>query len=652
MAVQAVLVASLVADQFVAGAQSMMRSASGIVTALTEAYNSVQKMQNTLITSSGSYQAAANDLLRLRETTDRLGISLEAAATPFAKFAAAADDLSKDDTFSVFEGFSTALAATHAGAQQVSGTFLALQQILSKGKVNMQDLRRQLAEHIPGAMEYARQAFGDGTASMEEFEKAVSDGMVDASTWIVKFAELMEENFGPAAARAAASLENEMNRVSTAWLMFQANVVDSSGITDVMIEGMESLRTNLFDNKELMIQLSAALNASGEAAGKLIEHIPAIVSGMAQIAEWTARGVTNLTEFAEAAASFGSDLATNLGKTVEDLGVGMGVMEEGANKMAAAIEYATEVSFNAGEDHKQMNAEITSSEEKKHAAFMAMVEKEKEAYEANVELVKKASEDRYDALKDMYEKTGKLSEGYLIEEKIRLTAVAEEWSRWMTEAERLEWVNAELQKLVDGSGEAKEAAKASADEAERMKEQEAQAAKEATKMAAEQKKVAEESKIAAAAAAKLAAEERKAATAAEDAAKAKDRINTENRIVDRDAESTGSSGGGFSGSTSAHGDSLTDAEWQALPQYMKDFMGKSVAEGSSSYDYFNAGTGQRFSGEQGFTQDWARTVAQGASGAASAAGGSQAVVNNFHSTISRSDITGIIEEQLRVAQRT
>lgn len=106
-------------------------------------------------------------------------------------------------------------------------------------------------------------------------------------------------------------------------------------------------------------------------------------------------------------------------------------------------------------------------------------------------------------------------------------------------------------------------------------------------------------------------------------------------------------GGSFSGTTSAHGNSLSNEEWQSIPSYIQDFLGSSVAQGSSSYDYFNSGSGNRFSGEQGFTQDWAALVA----GAAAGKSGTT-INNNFNQSISRSDVVGIIEEQNRVAERT
>ena len=148
----AVLVASLVASEFVHGAEQIVRSTAGVVKSLVSATNTFQRMESVFITASGSLSAARVDLQELRGITDGLGISFEGAAVPFAKFAASADKFSRAQTFEIFEGFSTALSAIHAPARTAEGAFLALQQIVSKGKLSMQDLRRQLAEHIPGAM--------------------------------------------------------------------------------------------------------------------------------------------------------------------------------------------------------------------------------------------------------------------------------------------------------------------------------------------------------------------------------------------------------------------------------------------------------------------------------------------------------------------
>jgi len=155
---------------------------------------------------------AANQMRFVREETNRLGIDMMSSAEAYKGIAAAAKGtaISNADVQQTFLGVSEAAAALQLTGEQSQGALLAISQIISKGKVSMEELRGQLGERIPGAMQIAARSMGVTTA---ELEKMVAAG-IPAEKFIPRFAAQMRKEFGPAALESANSfnaLSNKFN---------------------------------------------------------------------------------------------------------------------------------------------------------------------------------------------------------------------------------------------------------------------------------------------------------------------------------------------------------------------------------------------------------------------------------------------------------
>lgn len=153
---------------------------------------------------------AANQMRFVREETNRLGIDMMSSAEAYKGIAAAAKGtaISNQDVQQTFLGVSEAAAALQLTGEQSQGALLAISQIISKGKVSMEELRGQLGERIPGAMQIAARSMGVTTA---ELEKMVAAG-IPAEKFIPKFAAQMRKEFGPAALESANSFNALSNR--------------------------------------------------------------------------------------------------------------------------------------------------------------------------------------------------------------------------------------------------------------------------------------------------------------------------------------------------------------------------------------------------------------------------------------------------------
>jgi tape measure domain-containing protein len=210
--------------------------------------NKINKFVNTLVILKGGTTEAIAELELLFALSNKLGTNFSAAAAPFVKFAAAAAGALTDVAIrDVFESFATVGVALQLTQSEVTGVFLALQQIASKGVVSMEELRLQLAERVPGAMRLAAQSMG---MSMRAFEKAVQERTINAGDFLEKFAQKLKDVYGDAALIAADRLFADIQRLGNAFTAFKTEIFQS-GFEEGLRELVRSAAGFLNSNPEL-----------------------------------------------------------------------------------------------------------------------------------------------------------------------------------------------------------------------------------------------------------------------------------------------------------------------------------------------------------------------------------------------------------------
>lgn len=87
----------------------------------------------------------------LRSESERLGTNFEQAAQSFTKFAIVArNKMSKEQTRELFTGLSEYATVMQIDQYRFQRSMMAIQQMMSKGKISSEELRLQLAENLPG----------------------------------------------------------------------------------------------------------------------------------------------------------------------------------------------------------------------------------------------------------------------------------------------------------------------------------------------------------------------------------------------------------------------------------------------------------------------------------------------------------------------
>lgn len=138
----------------------------------------------------------------LSNITTAYGAELISTTERYIKFRAAAQqsNLTAKDTQQIFESMTKIAGTLGLKTDELTGVYLALEQMLSKGKVTTEELRRQLGERIPGAfgiMAKAVQVLNPNIeVTISTLDKMLKSGSVISAEVLPEFARQAEKAFG------------------------------------------------------------------------------------------------------------------------------------------------------------------------------------------------------------------------------------------------------------------------------------------------------------------------------------------------------------------------------------------------------------------------------------------------------------------------
>ena len=184
-------------------------------------------------------------------------------ADNYGKFAIAANqaNFSQQATRDIFLSVAEAARVNKLSMDQMNGTFLAIEQIISKGKFTSEEVRRQLGDRLPGAFNILANAMGKTTA---ELDKMMANGdLLATESNLMKFANEMQSRFGPQLGASLDTLSTDIGRFQND--VFKAQLALAQGFVPALRDALQAF--NKFANSEEGAQTFAMI---GEAAGELI----------------------------------------------------------------------------------------------------------------------------------------------------------------------------------------------------------------------------------------------------------------------------------------------------------------------------------------------------------------------------------------------
>jgi tape measure domain-containing protein len=183
----------------------------------------MEGLRNAIDFASGGGQQGIYTLKMLENTSNKLGVSLEATMEGYKTFSASVmgTGLSIEQSQKVFNDVSVGISAMGLTAEKSKLIFMALGQMMSKGKVSSEELRLQLGESLPGALNIAARSVGKTTA---EFNKMMEKGEVISKDFLPGFAAEIANTFGGLLPKSTQSLQANINRLSNSFLKLQESI--------------------------------------------------------------------------------------------------------------------------------------------------------------------------------------------------------------------------------------------------------------------------------------------------------------------------------------------------------------------------------------------------------------------------------------------
>jgi tape measure domain-containing protein len=219
---------------------------------------------------------ATKEFTFVREEAGRLGLNVLDLAKSYASLSQATKGttISQEQVREVFLGVAGAAAKLQLSQDDVAGSLRAIEQIASKGKVQLEELRGQLGDRLPGAVSILAKGLG---VTQEKLNQLLTVG-ISADTFFKTFGKGLNEAFNLSPNERIVTLASSLARLKNAAQAFVDSITSGSNsqrfaetinkIADAIAnpkiqEGFRSLIS-------LVLNLTDILVRNADVVGKLI----------------------------------------------------------------------------------------------------------------------------------------------------------------------------------------------------------------------------------------------------------------------------------------------------------------------------------------------------------------------------------------------
>lgn len=182
--------------------------------------------------------------LYLSGIAERYGIEIVSLTDSYTKFAASAEGtyLEGNRTQQIFDAVTRSSALLGVSTDDTTGILKALGQMMSKGKVQAEELRGQLGDRMAGAFKLFADGMGISTAQLD---KMLKDGEVLADDVLPKFAEQLNKKYELGIGDDIETQNAGINRLSNSWTEFVKGIESGSGLISKSVIGVTNGLSNM-----------------------------------------------------------------------------------------------------------------------------------------------------------------------------------------------------------------------------------------------------------------------------------------------------------------------------------------------------------------------------------------------------------------------
>lgn len=237
-------------------------------------------------TAADPIKEAAANLDTLLETAKNTPFSLDAITKGFTKLKATGTDPLKGSLAAVADG----VAAFGGNDSTFERAILGMSQASGKGVLQMEELRQQIGEAMPQAMQLMAASMG---ISVAELVDQIGTGRVQARTALEGFYDQLERSFGGTARRMMETFSGQLARTKTELQQFartvggvdaETGVAKEGGFMHALSEGLQEFNEALSSaggrniGREIGQSLAAMVNAGRGAVEFLVRFRSELMS--------------------------------------------------------------------------------------------------------------------------------------------------------------------------------------------------------------------------------------------------------------------------------------------------------------------------------------------------------------------------------------
>lgn len=186
-----------------------------------------QKTMAGLTAVTGSTENAAAEFQWASDTADKFSVSLGSIAPNYMQLVAAgnAAGISMDKIHDIFDGVTQASRVFGLSVEDTEGVYRALTQIIAKGSLQMEELRGQLGDRLPVAVQAFAKGLGVTTRELFEMTKMQEVQGETLERGLVGFGNTLREMTKGGLADTLNSIPAAIGRLQTAFLKFSIFVI-------------------------------------------------------------------------------------------------------------------------------------------------------------------------------------------------------------------------------------------------------------------------------------------------------------------------------------------------------------------------------------------------------------------------------------------
>lgn len=307
----------------------------------------LQALHNSFEAIIGDSEKADQKLAELRDTADTFGKGFFDVAENYLRFKIAGDaaNLTAEATDAIYKSIIITSSALNQSQAQLNRTITAFEQVLSKGVLSAEEIRRQLGNALPGAFSLTARAIGVSNA---ELEKLLRSGTLLSNEVVPKIAAELLKTFSAAAIANVSSARAEFGRLQNDLLDIKKSIgdgllptllefsreiskatddADFQGITndvDYLAKSLKSVVDLLIN--VISLDISGALGGALEVVGRVLGSVSI---GMVKLEEGILRLFSD--EKADQAALYAGKVRDSFSEIIEEIKIWAGATESASD---------------------------------------------------------------------------------------------------------------------------------------------------------------------------------------------------------------------------------------------------------------------------------------------------------------------------------